>query len=68
MEYLNKSTKNIEIKNEQNLRTIDFKMLEEYSKLGEVNFSMNNLSEFSMTGKKDFPNLIELRLSQNKIN
>jgi hypothetical protein len=67
MEYLNKSTKNIEIKNEQNLRTIDFKMLEAYSKLGEVNFSMNNLSEFSMTGKIDFPNLIELRLSQNKI-
>jgi hypothetical protein len=67
MEYLNKATKSIEIKNEQNFRNVDFKMLDAYTKLEEVNFSMNNISEFSMTGKGDFQNLIELRLSQNKI-
>ena len=67
MFYSNKDTTNIEIKSEQNLKELDLKTLVTYKSLKDINFIMNNIDKFKMTDKRDLTELVNIRISQNKI-
>jgi len=67
MNYGNKDSKHIEVKNESDLKKLDFNALKDYKKLEHLDLSINALSELSSTENAKFCNLDSIKASHNHL-